>query len=241
MKNNLKNKVVLITGGGAGLGAETGKILAKEGARVILGDIYQEKAEKVAKDIVSQGGQAEGILLDVSNDDSCLAARQHIADSYGGLDILVNNAACDVTAPFKDLTMEQFDKVLKVNLRGPIFLSKIFLSDLEKQEGQIINVASTASKRMWPNATAYHATKWGLVGFSHALYTEARNSKVKVTAVVPGGMKTPHLLDRFPDIDQTKLQDAKNVADVIKFILLQPKETIIPEVMVLPLFETSWP
>ncbi len=88
---------------------------------------------------------------------------------------------------------------------------------------------------------AYHASKWGLLGLSHALHVEARPHRVKVTAVVAGGMRTPFLLDRFPDLDPGLLQDPKNVAETVRFVLTQPRETVIPEVLVLPMRETSWP
>ena len=93
----------------------------------------------------------------------------------------------------------------------------------------------------WPNASAYHATKWGLLGLSHALHAELRPRGIKVCAVVAGGMRTPFLLDRFPDIDPGLLQDPRHVARVVRFVLEQPDETAIPEVSVLPMRETSWP
>jgi short-subunit dehydrogenase len=111
----------------------------------------------------------------------------------------------------------------------------------EARRGHVVNIVSTAAKRAWPNAAAYHASKWGLLGFTHALHTEARPHGVKVTAVVAGGMRTPFLLDRFPDIDVDTLQDPRNVAATVRFVLTQPPETVIPEVMVLPMRETSWP
>ena len=101
--------------------------------------------------------------------------------------------------------------------------------------------ASTASKRAWPNASAYHATKWGLLGLSHALHAELRPLGIKVTAVIAGGMKTPFLLDRFPDIDVATLQDPANVARAVHFALSMPAESVIAEIMVLPMRETSWP
>jgi len=107
--------------------------------------------------------------------------------------------------------------------------------------GQIVNIVSTAGKRAWANASAYHASKWGLLGLSHALHVEGRTHGIKVTAVVSGGMRTPFLLERFPDIDPGVLQDPLNVARTILFVLTQPAETVIPEVMVLPMRETSWP
>jgi short-subunit dehydrogenase len=107
--------------------------------------------------------------------------------------------------------------------------------------GHIINVASTAAKRAWPNASAYHASKWGLLGLSHAMHAELRQHNIKVTAVIAGGMRTPFLLNRFPDIDIATLQDPLNVAKAVKSVLLLPPETVIAEITVLPMQETSWP
>jgi short-subunit dehydrogenase len=107
--------------------------------------------------------------------------------------------------------------------------------------GHIVNVVSTAAKRAWANAAAYHASKWGLLGLSHALHVEGRPHGVKVTAVIAGGMRTPFLLERFPDLDPAGLQDPANVADTVRYVLSQPDETVIPEVTVIPVRETSWP
>lgn len=123
----------------------------------------------------------------------------------------------------------------------PFLLSRQVMPLMRQQgEGYIVNIVSTAAKRAWPNAAAYHASKWGLLGLSHALHTEARPHGVKVTAVIAGGMRTPFLLDRFADIDQSTLQDPANVAETIRFVLNQPAETVIPEIMVIPMRESSW-
>jgi len=135
-----------------------------------------------------------------------------------------------------------WDRILAVNLRGPFLMSKLALGVMRpRKRGHIVNIVSTAAKRAWANASAYHASKWGLLGLSHALHVEARPHNVKVTAVVAGGMRTPFLLDRFPDLDPAVLQDPANVAETVRFVLTQPEETVIPEVLVLPMRETSWP
>jgi short-subunit dehydrogenase len=107
--------------------------------------------------------------------------------------------------------------------------------------GHIVNIASTAAKRAWPNASAYHASKWGLLGLSQALHAELRPHGIKVTSVIAGGMRTPFLLDRFPDIDLETLQDPADVAAAVRSVLLLPAGTVVPEIMVLPMRETSWP
>jgi short-subunit dehydrogenase len=107
--------------------------------------------------------------------------------------------------------------------------------------GDIVNIASTAAKRAWPNASAYHASKWGLLGLSHALHAELRPHGIRVTAVVAGGMRTPFLLDRFPELDPEVLQDPADVAQAILGVLLLPRTSVVPELTVLPVRETSWP
>jgi short-subunit dehydrogenase len=107
--------------------------------------------------------------------------------------------------------------------------------------GHIVNIVSTAARRAWPNAAAYHASKWGLLGLSHSMHAELRPFSIKVSAIIAGGMRTPFLLERFPDIDLANLQDPAAVAEAVFFTLMQPPETVIPEVMVLPMRETSWP
>jgi NAD(P)-dependent dehydrogenase (short-subunit alcohol dehydrogenase family) len=127
-------------------------------------------------------------------------------------------------------------------LNGPFYLMKEAFRVMKRQGGgSIVNITSTAAKRAWANASAYHASKWGLLGLSHALHVEGRAHNIKVTAIVAGGMRTPFLLDRFPDLDPNVLQDPRNVAETIRFVLTQPTETVIPEVTVLPMRETSWP
>lgn len=239
---NLAGKVAIVTGGGQGLGEATAYTLARAGITVICADIQAEKAQAVAEALQAEGCGADSVHLNVTDPASVQSVVDFVLEKYGEIDILINNAGTDVTLPFHELQLSDFDRVMNVNLRGPVLMAKAIIPHLYGQRsGHIINVASTASKRMWSNATAYHTTKWGLLGFSHSLYTEARQYNVKVSAVVAGGMRTPFILDRFPDTPLEKLQDPKQVARTILFVLSQPDETIIPEVMVLPLNESSWP
>ena len=220
-------KLALITGGGRGLGAAVCSELADAGYEVLAADLrfpdrYPHKQ----------------LRLDLSRED-------HIAKALVALDrldVLVNNAGVDFTLPIDELSTGQWDSVMAVNLRAPFLLAK-HASRLMKAQGggHIINIASTAAKRTWPNAAAYHASKWGLLGLSHALHAELRPHRIKVSAVVSGGMRTPFLLDRFPDIDPGVLQDPANVAKTVRFLLTLPEESVIPEVMVLPMKEGSWP
>jgi len=238
----LTGKVAIVTGGGQGLGEAISHALSKVGVTVVCADIQDEKARNVAESLKTSGGKASTIHLNVSDESSVKQGVEKVMQDYGKIDILINNAGTDVTVPFTELSVEQWDRVVGVNLRGPFLMAKYVLPIMYTQRsGHVVNIASTAAKRMWANAAAYHASKWGLVGLSHALFVEARQCNVKVSTVIAGGMRTPFILDRFPDTPLTNLQDPKNVADTIVYVLQQPQETIIPEVMVIPLNETSWP
>jgi len=231
----LENKTVLVTGGARGLGAAICRELARAGARLVVADLDQQGAQAVAE---SLRGEARAVKLDVTSERDAAA----LLEGLGRLDVLVNNAGVDFTLPIEELTLAQWDAVINVNLRGPFVMAKHAAAAMKRQGcGHIVNIASTASKRAWPNASAYHASKWGLLGLSHALHAELRPHRIKVSAVVAGGMRTPFLLERFPDIDPGVLQDPANVAATIRYLLTLPEETVIPEVMVLPMRESSWP
>ena len=236
----LDGRRALVTGGARGLGAAIARELAGAGARVVVGDVRVEAAADVASELPPGRGRA--VELDVADPRSVAAAVRSAVDLHGGLDIVVNNAGVDVTAPFEGIALEAWDNVLAVNLRGPMLVSREAFPVMRAQGGgHIVNIVSTAAKRAWANASAYHASKWGLLGLSHALHVEGREHGIRVSAIVAGGMRTPFLLERFPDLDPDVLQDPANVARAVRFVLLQPEGTVIPELMVLPVHETSWP
>src|SRR3954466_14822784 len=234
--------VVLVTGGGGGLGAAICTTLGAAGMVVVSADVRAELAEDVAATVRAAGGKATARRLDVTDAAQAEDVVREVDAEFGGLDVVVNNAGVDLTAPMEELSVGDWDRIIAVNLRGPFLMARAAFPLLRARgHGHIVNIVSTAAKRAWANATAYHASKWGLLGLSHALHVEGRPHGVKVTAVIAGGMRTPFLLDRFPDLDPGVLQDPSNVARAVRFVLGQPDETVIPEVMVIPMRETSWP
>lgn len=238
----LAGQVALVTGGAGGLGAEICRVLAHSGAHVICADLHRERAAQVAEALRREDVRAWPLGVDLSRPAQAAGAVQEVLRGQDRLDILINNAAIDVTLPADELSVEDWSRIIDTNLNAPYWLCRAAFPIMKRQRyGQIVNIASTAAKRAWANASAYHASKWGLLGLSHALHVEGRPHGIKVTAIVSGGMRTPFLLDRFPDIDTRKLQDARNVAEAIHFVLTRPSETVIPEMMVIPMTETSWP
>jgi NAD(P)-dependent dehydrogenase (short-subunit alcohol dehydrogenase family) len=244
--DNLQGKVALITGAGSGLGEATAHAFARAGCLVACIDIDERAAQRVSNDLKAQDSMSIAIPCDVSDAESVSRTVQMVHEQLGRLDIVVNCAAIDYTLSVDEMTVEQWDRVIGVNLRGPFLFAKAALPIMQQQHsGHIINIASTAATRAWANAAAYHASKSGLIGFSRGLGVEGRANNIRVTTIVPGGMRT-HFFDRFveqgiPLPDQRNLQDPANVADVIVFATTVPPGSALQEVIITPLNETSWP
>lgn len=245
-EQTLRGKVALVTGGGSGLGEATSRAFAKAGACVAVVDINQANAERVSRELAAYDVPSAALVCDVSDERAVQDTIETVVRRFGRLDVIVNCAAIDHTLSVDEMSVEQWDQVIGVNLRGPFLMAKAAWPVMKRQHaGHIVNIASTAATRAWGNASAYHASKWGLVGFSRGMGVEGRPYGIRVTTVIPGGMRT-HWFDRFPEQgiplpDEEHLQDPANVARVILHALQMPPESVIQEVMVTPLTETSWP
>lgn len=244
--DSLRGKVVLVTGAGSGLGEATARAFAQAGCAVACVDVNGAAAERAADALAAQDARALAIRGDVRDADTVFAAVDRTVREFGRLDVVVNNAAVDHTVSVAEMSIEQWDQVIGVNLRAPFLFAKAALPLMQRQGGvHIVNVASTAGTRAWANASAYHASKWGLIGFSRALGVEGRPHGIRVTTIIPGGMRT-HFFDRFveqgiPMPDEANLQDPANVAEVILFAVRMPAGSALQEVIVTPPTETSWP
>jgi NAD(P)-dependent dehydrogenase (short-subunit alcohol dehydrogenase family) len=245
-RQELTGKVVLVTGAGSGLGEATAHTFAAAGCIVACVDINQQAAARVCRDLEAQNARGIALHCDVSNAGEVFAVIETVNRQLGRLDIVVNCAAIDHTLPVSEMSVEQWDQVINVNLRGPFLFAKAALPVMQRQRsGHIINIASTAAVRAWANASAYHASKWGIVGFSRGLSVEGREHGIRVTTIIPGGMRT-HFFDRFaeqgiPLPEQENLQDPANVAAAILFAARMPAESAVQEMIVTPVTETSWP
>lgn len=243
---SVRDRSVLVTGAGSGLGAAVARVLAREGCRVACLDWHADNAGRTCQEIVEAGGEALALQVDVSDPQAVSEAVEHVAQRFGALDVAVNCAAIDFVTPAHQMGVDQWQKVIAVNLTGPFLVCRAVWPYLtERGGGDIVNVASTAATRAWGNASAYHASKWGLVGFSRGLGVEGRGCGIRVTTIIPGGMRT-HFFDRFPEQgiplpDESNLQDPENVARTILLALQLPRESVLQEAIVTPLTETSWP
>lgn len=243
---NDQSRVVLVTGAGSGLGEATAVAFAREGCKVACLDVNEDELNRVGRAVEDLGVECIARRCDITDQDQVAKSVADVIDQFGTVDVLVNCAAIDHTVSVDEMSIEQWDQVLGVNLRGPFMLAKAVLPAMrQKQSGHIINVSSTAATRAWANASAYHASKWGLVGFSRGLGVEGRPDGIRVTTVIPGGMRT-HFFDRFieqgiPMPEDENLQDPETVADAIVYAANMPRDSVMQELMITPLTETSWP
>lgn len=246
MQTNLQGKVVLVTGAGSGLGEATAHAFASEGCLLACVDINQPALERVCAQLKEHEAESLALPCDVQNAAEICATVQAAGERFGRLDILVNCAAIDYTLSVEEMSIEQWDRELAVNLRGPFLFAKASFPWLKLQQGgHIVNIASTAAVRAWANTSAYHASKWGLLGLSRALGVEGRAYGIRVTTIIPGGMQT-HFFDRFveqgiPLPEPQNLQDPATVAAAIVYATRVPPNSALQEMIITPINETSWP
>jgi NAD(P)-dependent dehydrogenase (short-subunit alcohol dehydrogenase family) len=186
-----KDKIAIVTGGGAGIGEALSKELAGRGAHVVVADVDIEAADRVASSIAAAGGHAEACRRDVSNEQQVADLIEQTADKFGRLDYLFNNAGIAVGGDARDLTPEQWRRVLDVDLYGVIYGTFAAYPLMVRQGfGHIVNVASVTGLVPQPMNAPYATAKHGVVGLSLSLRLEAADLGVKVSVVCPGYVKT---------------------------------------------------
>lgn len=184
-------KVVIVTGAGSGMGRAAAKKFAAEGAKVVVADVVEQTGNETVQQIKSAGGEATFQKVDVTKWESVQALVKKAVDTYGKLDVYVNNAGVlDGMANCLDTSEELWDKILNVNLKGYFFGCKASLPELIKTKGNIVMTASVAGLGALGGGTAYTASKFGVVGLINQVACEFASQGVRVNGVAPGGVIT---------------------------------------------------
>ena len=209
-----KNKVVLITGAGSGIGQSAALAFAREGARVAVADISPKAADETVKLVKKAKGKAAALAGDVSRAEDCERMVAGTVKLFGGLDILCNNAGIGVAGNTVTTTEQQFDDIMRVNVKGTFLLSKEALSQvfLPRKKGVIVNTASTAGLRGIFDRTAYTASKHAIVGLTKGMAVDHVKDGVRVNCICPGTTMTPWIDKRLKEAADPKAALAALVA-----------------------------
>jgi 2-hydroxycyclohexanecarboxyl-CoA dehydrogenase len=187
----IQDKVALVTGGSRGIGHAICLRLAEEGAKVAVVDILEDEAAQTADEIKAKGGQALSVKTDVTQLDQVRDCIQKVTGIWGQVDILVNNAGWDKIEPFVESQPETWDKVIAINLKGPIhFCHAVIPQMVARSSGKIISISSDAGRVGSTGEAVYSACKAGVIGFSKTLARELARSKINVNVVCPGPTDT---------------------------------------------------
>ncbi|UOY93058.1 SDR family oxidoreductase [Ectobacillus sp. JY-23] len=190
---NYKNKIVLVTGGANGIGKSITAAYAKAGATVIMADIDKEQGEKLATIYQNQGYKVFFYPIDLQHVQHIQHMFEEVSDEHGNVQILINNAGLSKFKPFFTLTVEEWDEVLNVNLRGMVFAAQAFAKQNQGTSyGRIVNIASTRAFMSEPHSEAYAASKGGIVALTHALAISLSKEHITVNSISPGWIQTDH-------------------------------------------------
>ncbi len=230
----MNSKVAFITGGSKGIGLGVARVLVREGIKVAITSRSSVAAELAAAELNREYPEsALGLASDVKD----LTSQQHAVDTvlrhWGRIDYFVANAGVGHFASLQDLTPEQWNETIDINLTGVFYSAKAALEALKASKGYFITIASLAGTNFFPNGTAYNASKFGLVGFTQAMMMDVRKEGIKVTTIMPGSVAT-HFNGHTPsEADEWKIQP-EDIGQIISDLIKMPARTLPSKIEVRP-------
>jgi NADP-dependent 3-hydroxy acid dehydrogenase YdfG len=241
--SNIADKVVVITGASSGIGESTAKLLARHGAKVVVGARRKDRIDAVVKEISGAGGKAIGFAVDVTKRAELEALIKGAVDSFGRVDVMMNNAGIMPIAPIKLLKVEEWDRQIDVNIKGVLYGVAAVLPQMQKQKsGHIINLASVLGIKVFaPGGTVYSATKFAVRALTEGLRVELHSENIRCTMISPGTVAS-ELQDGTSDQASAKLVKelykiaipADSVARAVLYAIEQPVDVEIDEVVLRP-------
>ena len=240
----IKDKVAIITGASSGIGYATALALSKAGAKVAIGARRVDRLEELGKKISADGGQVFYQKLDVTQRSECENFAKAVLDKWGSIDILVNNAGLMPLSLFKSLKVDEWDRMIDVNIKGVLYCTgSVILHMKEKKSGHIVNLSSVAGRTVFPTGTVYCATKHAITAFSEGLRQEfSARSNIRVTCIEPGVVST-ELTDTITDeslqgfIENAKKMEtlqAEDIANAILYAVESPSHVNVNEILIRP-------
>ena len=244
MQNRLKDRVALVTGASSGIGEATALALAEQGAKVAIAARRKDRLEALAAKLAQRGAEPLVLVADLAREAEAQRIVKETEAHYGRLDILVNNAGVMYIEPVAEADLGRWRSMLELNVLSLIASTQAALAGMRaRRDGHIVNVASVAGRVANPNAAAYAATKFGVVGFSESLRREIYKDNIRVSVIEPGMVET-ELRDHIGHAASRKALDVRasetrqlqpeDIADTILFCVTRPDYVCINEVLLRP-------
>jgi NADP-dependent 3-hydroxy acid dehydrogenase YdfG len=243
MTAGIKDKIVVVTGASSGLGEATARLLSAEGATVVLGARRADRLRTLVEELETRGGKALAVTTDVSQRAQVEALVDAAVQTYGRVDVMINNAGLMPQAPLERLKVDEWDRMIDVNLKGVLYGIAATLPHMQRQKsGHIINVSSVAGHKVGPGFAVYAATKFAVRALSEGLRQEVKPYNIRTTVISPGAVAT-ELPDSVTDPDTSKrirtfyeqvAVPASSFARAVAFAMSQPEEVDINEILYRP-------
>lgn len=237
----VENKVVIITGSARGIGFEIGRYFAQEGAKVVLSDINEEGVKAAADELKGLGFESIGVKADVTSEEDLQNLVQVTIDTYGSVDILINNAGLQHVSPIEDFPTAKFELMQKIMLTAPFILIKTVFPIMKEQGwGRIINIASINGLIGFAGKAAYNSAKHGVIGLTKVAALEGAQHGITVNALAPGYVDTPLVRGQIADIAKTRgIPEADALDQAILNMVPQKKLLDVSEIADYALFLAS--
>ena len=243
MSNNIEGKVVVITGASSGLGEATARHLSAQGATVVLGARRTDRIESLAAALSASGGKALAITTDVTHCDQVKRLVDAGAQTYGRIDVMINNAGLMPQAPLERLKIDEWERMIDVNIKGVLYGIAAALPHMKRQKaGHFINVSSVAGHKVGQGFAVYAATKYAVRALSEGLRQEVKPYNIRTTVISPGAVATelpntatdPDSADRVRKFYADVAIPADLFARAVAFAISQPEEVDINEILFRP-------
>ena len=233
MKNILKDQVVVLTGAGGGIGSAAAERLARHGMKIVLfGGRNREKLE-AARAAVGKHSACLALPGDVTDPGFISSGIAKTVETFGGVDVLINNAGAAQNTPFERVSIEEFDRLMAINVRVPFLMMREALPHLKKsQTAAIVNICSVVSHSGYPMQSIYSASKHALLGMTKSLAREYFKEGIRVHAISPGGVYTDMVKLSRPDLSPEGMITPGEIADIIEFLLVNRGNAVIDEILV---------
>ena len=240
---SIQNKVVVITGASSGLGEATARLLSREGAIVVLGARRAERIQSLAQELNDRGGKALAVATDVTHADQVKHLVDTAVQNYGRIDVMINNAGLMPSSPLERLKIDDWDRMIDVNIKGVLYGIAAALPYMQQQKaGHLINVSSVAGHKVRPGGAVYAATKFAVRVLSEGLRQEVKPYHIRTTVISPGALATelansitePDIAENVSKFMHEIAIPAESFARAVAFAISQPEDVDINEILFRP-------